>query len=173
MGNYKEKLAKITTFIFDYDGVMGDGKVWFLSENQQLRNSNVKDGYAVHEALKRGYRIAVISGGKGDCIRERLNYIGVQDVFLQVRYKLDKFNEYIQEHQLNPEEVLYMGDDIPDYEVLQAAGVSACPADAVKEIQEVSQYISHLKGGDGCVRDVIEQVMRARGDWFVEGALHW
>lgn len=173
MANYKEKLPGITTFIFDYDGVMSDGKVWMIDEETQLRNADVKDGYALHHALKKGYRVAVISGGKSRSIHERMRYIGVKDVFTQVPYKKAKYEEYLRENGVKPEEVLYMGDDIPDYEVMKMSGVAACPADAVMEIQEVADYISHKKGGEGCVRDVIEQVMRVRGDWFDEASLHW
>ena len=173
MANYKEKLPGITTFIFDYDGVMSDGKVWIVNEEQQIRNANVKDGYALHHAVKKGYRVAVISGGNGISIQARMAFLGVKDVFTRVAYKKARFEEYLRENNLRPEEVLYMGDDIPDYEVMKMAGVSACPADAAVEIQEVADYISHKKGGDGCVRDIVEQVMRVRGDWFDESSLHW
>ena len=173
MGNYKEKLHKITTFIFDYDGVMSDGKVWVLDEERQIRNANVKDGYALHHAVKKGFRVAIISGGNGECIRQRMGFLGITDVFLRVPYKKERFEAYLSEHGLKPEEVLYMGDDIPDYELMQLSGVSACPADAAHEIREVADYVSHLKGGEGCVRDVIEQVMRSQNVWFDEAALHW
>lgn len=173
MGNYKEKLHKITTLIFDYDGVMSDGKVWVLDPEHQIRSAHVKDGYALHHAVKKGFRVAVISGGKGECIRQRMAFLGVHDVFLQVPYKKAQLEAYMAEHGLKREEVLYMGDDIPDYEVMQMAGVSACPADAAHEIREVADYVSHIKGGEGCVRDIVEQVMRSQNLWFDEAALHW
>lgn len=173
MGNYKEKLKSITTFIFDFDGVMSDGKVWVLDEENQIRNANVKDGYAIHNAVQKGYRVVVISGGNSNSIPSRMHYLGVTDVFTQVRYKKDCFETYLKEHHLNPEEVLYMGDDIPDYEIMQMAGVACCPADAAIEIQEVADYISIKKGGDGCVRDVIEQVMRLHGKWFDADSFRW
>lgn len=173
MANYKEKLPKITTFVFDFDGVMSDGMIWMFDEERQMRCANVKDGYALHHAIKKGYRVAILSGGKGQCIHTRMNYLGVKDVFTQVSYKKARFEKYLEENHLSPEEVLYMGDDIPDYEVMKMSGVSACPADACVEIQEIADYISHCKGGQGCVRDVIEQVMRVRGDWFDEASLHW
>ncbi|MEG1572660.1 MAG: HAD hydrolase-like protein [Bacteroidales bacterium] len=173
MSNYKEKLKHITTFIFDFDGVLSDGKVWVVDAETQLRNSNVKDGYAIHHAVKNGYNVAVISGGKGQTMEERLKFIGVSDIFTQVHYKKEKFEAYLLEKNLKAEEVLYMGDDIPDYEVMQMAGMSACPADAATEILDIAQYISHKNGGDGCVRDIIEQVLRARNDWFNEQRFHW
>lgn len=173
MGNYKEKLNKVTTFIFDFDGVLSDGKVWVIDPENQVRNANVKDGYAIHHAVKKGYNFAVISGGKSTSIHYRMNFIGVKDVFTQVAYKKDTFLEYLKQHNLSADEVLYMGDDIPDYEVMKMAGISACPADAAIEIQEIADYISHLKGGEGCARDVIEQVLRLKGDWFDESSLRW
>ena len=173
MSNYKIKLPKVTTFIFDFDGVMSDGHVWLFSEQDQIRCTNVKDGYALHQAVKKGYHVAVISGGKGESMKTRMRFLGVEDVFTEVSYKKDKFMEYLRQKGLCAEEVLYMGDDIPDYEVMKLAGVSACPADAAVEIQEIADYVSLRKGGEGCVRDVIEQVMRVRGDWFDEASLHW
>ncbi len=171
--NYKENLKNITTFIFDYDGVMSDGKVWVVNEQDQVRNASVKDGYALHHAVKKGYRIAVISGGKGDSMRLRMNFVGVTDVFQGVGNKLDVFQNYCSEHQIDPQTVLYMGDDIPDYQVMKNVGIATCPADAVVEIKNIAHYISHEKGGDGCVRDVIEQVLKARGDWMNEDAFTW
>ena len=135
MANYKAKLPKITTFIFDFDGVMSDGRVWLVDEENQIRNTNVKDGYALHHAVKKGYHVAVISGGKGHSLHMRMSFLGVKDVFTQVSYKKDKFLEYLRDNNLQPEEVLYMGDDIPDYEVMRLSGVAACPADAAVEIQ--------------------------------------
>ena len=173
MANYKVKLPKINTFIFDFDGVMTDGHVWLLNRQDQIRCTNVKDGYALHHALRKGYNIAVISGGTGECIRERMAHLGVTDVYTQVSYKKEVFEAYLERKGVKPEEVLYMGDDVPDYEVMKMAGVSACPADAATEILEIADYVSARKGGEGCVRDVMEQVMRVRGDWFTPDALHW
>lgn len=164
--NYKDSLKNITTFIFDYDGVMSDGKVWVLNEHDQIRNSSVKDGYALHYAIQQGYRIAVISGGRGDSMRLRLNFVGVTDVFQGVGNKLEVFNGYCSEQGIDPKKVLYMGDDIPDFEVMERVGIATCPADAAVEIKNIAHYISHQRGGDGCVRDVIEQVLKARGDWM-------
>jgi 3-deoxy-D-manno-octulosonate 8-phosphate phosphatase (KDO 8-P phosphatase) len=171
--NYKENLKNIKTFIFDYDGVISDGKVWVIDENDQIRNSDVKDGYALHHAVKKGYRIAIISGGKGDSMRLRLNNLGVTDVFQGVGNKLQIFDEYCAEHNIDPKTVLYMGDDIPDYEVMKKVGIATCPSDAVFEIKSIAHYISHQKGGEGCVRDVIEQVMKVHGHWMDDAAFTW
>jgi 3-deoxy-D-manno-octulosonate 8-phosphate phosphatase (KDO 8-P phosphatase) len=169
--NYKDNLKHIRTFVFDFDGVLSDGNVWVIdAERDQVRSASVKDGYAIHHALKKGYRIAIISGGRGDSMRIRMNNLGVYDVYQGVRNKLEKFQEYCQENEIDPKTVLYMGDDIPDYEVMQHVGIATCPADAAPEIKEISHYISHLKGGEGCVRDVIEQVLKVHGDWMTEDA---
>lgn len=173
MGNYKERLHQITTFVFDYDGVMSDGKIWIIDSETQIRSANAKDGYALHHAIKKGYRVAIISGGKGETIRQRMSFLGVSDVFLQVPYKKTKLEEYLSQYNLCREEVLFMGDDIPDFELMKMVGVATCPADAAHEIREVADYVSHIKGGEGCVRDVIEQVMRAQSNWFDDASLHW
>jgi 3-deoxy-D-manno-octulosonate 8-phosphate phosphatase (KDO 8-P phosphatase) len=171
--NYKDNLKKIKTFIFDYDGVLSDGKVWIVNESDQIRNSSVKDGYAMHHALKKDYRIAIISGGKGESMRIRLNNLGITDIFQGVGNKMDVFEQYCKDYKIDPKTVLYMGDDIPDIVVMKAVGIATCPADAVPEIKEISHYISHQKGGEGCVRDVVEQVLKVHGDWMTEDAVVW
>jgi 3-deoxy-D-manno-octulosonate 8-phosphate phosphatase (KDO 8-P phosphatase) len=173
MANYKELLTGITTFIFDYDGVMTDGSVITTNDGEPLRITNVKDGYALQLARKKGYNVAVISGAKSRSMEHRLKMLQVEDVFLGVEIKKDVFLKYLKDNEIDAREVLYMGDDIPDFEVMQLAGVSACPADAAEEIKSVSKYISHFPGGKGCVRDVIEQVMKVHGKWMNDGALHW
>ncbi len=173
MSNYKEKLTPITTFIFDYDGVLTDGKVLVINQNEQLRSSNVKDGYALQYAIKKGYRICIISGGKSDSMTQRMNSLGITDVFLGVERKIEVYNTYLKNNNLDKSQVLYMGDDIPDYEVMMNVGVACCPADAAIEIKSVADYISDAKGGDGCVRDIIEQVLRLHDNWFHKDAFHW
>ncbi|GHS86807.1 3-deoxy-D-manno-octulosonate 8-phosphate phosphatase [Bacteroidia bacterium] len=173
MTTYKTRLKDITTFIFDYDGVMSDGMVYTVGDYDQIRNSNVKDGYALHQAVKKGYHIAVISGGRGDSMRSRLATLGITDVFQGVGNKKQVFEDYCKEHHLQHEEILYMGDDIPDYEVIQIAGIGTCPANSVPEIKAVAHYISPFEGGHCCVRDVIEQVMKVRGDWMQHDAVIW
>lgn len=173
MSNYKEKLTPITTFIFDFDGVLTDGKVLIVNELEQLRTSNVKDGYALQYAVKKGYRICVISGGKSDSMTQRMNNLGITDVFLGVDRKIEVFEKYLTDNNLDKSQVLYMGDDIPDYEIMLKVGVATCPADAVVEIKSVADYISDAKGGEGCVRDIIEQVLRLHDNWFHKDAFHW
>lgn len=173
MKNYKEKLKDITTFIFDFDGVLSDGRVLVTTNGDQLRVTNAKDGYAIQYAIKCGFRICIISGGYSETMRERFSSFPAFDIFLKVSDKTKVFTQYLEQHAINPEQVMYMGDDVPDYEVMQMAGLRACPADAVVEIQHISHYISHKKGGDGCVRDIIEQTLRAQDKWFKEGACVW
>jgi 3-deoxy-D-manno-octulosonate 8-phosphate phosphatase (KDO 8-P phosphatase) len=166
MANYKELLKHINTFIFDYDGVLTDGGLITTSDGEVHRISNVKDGYALQLAYKKGYRVAVISGARSDSIMHRMKALQITDVFLGVERKQDVYREYLKNNNLKPEQVLYMGDDIPDYKVMLEAGVSSCPADAAEEIKSVSKYISHFNGGKGCVRDVIEQVLKVQGKWM-------
>jgi len=173
MANYKELLKNITTFIFDYDGVITDGGIITTNDGEPLRISNVKDGYALQLAKKKGYRIAVISGARSASMAHRLNALQITDVFLGVARKREVYQQYVESNNLSNSEVLFMGDDIPDYEVMQIAGVSACPADAAEEIRLVASYISHFPGGKGCVRDVIEQVLKVQGNWMNDEACHW
>lgn len=160
---------KITTFIFDIDGVMTNGDVLALESGEQPRTFNVRDGYGINRALKLGYRVAILSAQNQVGVHKRMDYLGVTDVFLGASPdgKLPIFLQYLEEKNLKKEEVIFMGDDIPDYEVMIEDGVvSACPADAVEEVREVATYVSPVKGGDGAVRDVIEQVLKAQGKWL-------
>ncbi|MDO9254974.1 MAG: HAD hydrolase-like protein [Bacteroidales bacterium] len=173
MSNYKEKLLKVNTFIFDYDGVLSDGQVILTSDGDALRTANVKDGYAMQLAIKKNYRIAIISGGYSESMKRRFETLKVEDVFLGVDKKIDVYNQYLKDHNLEKENILYMGDDIPDYEIMLAAGVPTCPSDAVEEIKRIATYISHQSGGHGCVRDIIEQVLKVQGKWMNDDAYHW
>ncbi|MBP6978247.1 MAG: HAD-IIIA family hydrolase [Bacteroidales bacterium] len=173
MPNYKTLLSSITTFIFDYDGVLTDGHVLLTESGDALRMANVKDGYALQLAVKNGYHVAIISGGCSDSIRNRFDALQITDVYLGVENKLQVFKEYLTRNSLEAHEVLYMGDDIPDYELMQVAGLPTCPADACEEIKSVSRYISGFRGGQGCVRDVIEQVMKIQGKWMNHLAFSW
>jgi len=173
MSNYKEKLLKVNTFIFDYDGVLTNGTVILMSDGDALRTANVKDGYAMQLAIKKNYRIAIISGGYSESIKRRFDSLKVKDVFLGVDKKIDVFNNYLDEHKLEQENVLFMGDDIPDYEIMLKAGVPTCPADAAEEIKGKAIYISHFPGGQGCVRDIIEQVLKVQGKWMNDDTYHW
>ncbi|WP_044397424.1 HAD family hydrolase [Lacinutrix sp. Hel_I_90] len=163
--SYKESLKHITSFIFDIDGVLTDGSLLITSTGEMLRSMNVKDGYALKQALNKSYNVCVISGGTNEGVRIRLNHLGVKSVYLGAHKKKDQFLDYIKTENIKPEHILYMGDDIPDIPVMQLVGLVACPQDAVPEIKALSHYISHKNGGKGCVRDVIEQVLKVRGDW--------
>jgi 3-deoxy-D-manno-octulosonate 8-phosphate phosphatase (KDO 8-P phosphatase) len=173
MKNYKELLKNITAFVFDYDGTLTDGTVILLDEGQPLRTANVRDGYAIQLAVKKGFHVIIMSGGRSKSIETRFKMLNVEHVFLGVEHKLDTLKEFMHEKSLKPENVLYMGDDIPDYHSMKYCGVAACPADAAEEIKAVSHYISHLKGGQGCCRDVIEQVLKVQGLWMNDDAFTW
>lgn len=166
MTNYKERLKHITTFVFDYDGVLTGGTVFINIDGELLRTANVKDGYALKFARESGYNIAIISGGKSESVRLRFQPLGINDVFLGASSKLDIFHKYLSDNSIDAKQVLFMGDDIPDYLLMKEAFIATCPADACEEIKSVAAYISHLKGGQGCARDVIEQVMKVQGKWF-------
>ena len=173
MNEDKALLSKITTFIFDYDGVMTDGTVYMDSNGDPLRTSNVKDGYALQLASKLGYHVAVISGAIVTNITKRLNSLGVKDVFTGAADKVEVLVEYMQQCQLSPEQIAFMGDDIPDLTVMQKVGVPACPADAAEEVKAISRFISDRKGGCGCVRDLIEQTLKVQGKWLSAEAYSW
>ncbi len=173
MKNYREKLKEINTIIFDYDGVMTDGSVLVLPDGEPLRRTNVKDGYALQLAVKKGLRIAVISGGWGKNMQKRLEMLKLEDIHLGVKNKIDVFNALLDKHGLSSETVIYVGDDIPDYQVMLQAGLAVCPSDAAEEIKSISHYISHCEGGKGVVRDIIEQVLKAHNLWMNDDAYHW
>ena len=166
--NYKSLLPKIKTFIFDVDGVLTDGKVLLTSEGDMLRSLDTKDGYAIKCALIQGYKIVIISGGINEGIRERFKALGVYDIYLGAHHKLDSFQDLVDNYRLNPEEILYVGDDLPDIPVMKKVGVSCCPADAVSDVKTIVNYISHKNGGQGCVREIIEQVLRVQGKWSLD-----
>ncbi|MCF8232525.1 MAG: HAD-IIIA family hydrolase [Bacteroidales bacterium] len=171
--NFRASLHTINTFILDYDGVLTDGNVILTSEGEALRTANVKDGYAMQLAMKRGYRIIVISGGDSKSTLKRLENLGVKDIYLGVENKLEIYDSLIEKYQLSPEHIIYMGDDIPDMKPMHKAGVACCPADAAEEIKNICDYISHKDGGRGCVRDIIEQVMKIQEQWLNHDAFHW
>lgn len=155
----------ITTFVLDVDGVLTDGSLQLLENGELSRKMNVRDGYALRRAIEKGYRIAIITGGNSQNVKKRLQDLGIQEVHLAVRDKKEKMEDYLLFNELEKENVLYMGDDVPDYEALQLVGLPTCPADASDEIKRICTYISPLKGGEGCVRDIIEKVLKLRGDW--------
>ncbi len=163
-----EKFKAIKTFVFDVDGVLTDGTLLILNDGQMARQMNIKDGYALQLAIKKEYRVVIISGGTSDVVKERLERLGVQDCFLKIDNKKEKLIEYVTQHQLSWNEVLFMGDDIPDYIPMQLTGLPCCPADAASEIKQISHYISPLNGGKGCARDVIEKVLKLNGHWDMD-----
>ncbi len=168
-----ELFQPITTFIFDFDGVMTDGTVLCDFEGRPLRTTNVKDGYALQLVAKLGYHVAVISGAICPSTIVRMNSLGITDVFTGIPDKVLKLNEYMKENALRPEEIIFMGDDIPDLRVMQCVGLPACPADAVPEVKAISKFVSEKAGGKGAVRDVIERVLKAQGKWMTTEAYKW
>lgn len=158
----------ITTFVFDVDGVLTDGTIWTFDDGQMVRRMNIKDGYALQLAVKKGYRVVVISGGASTAVQIRLEKLGITDVYMQVTDKISILQGYCKTHNIPMAEVLFMGDDIPDFAIMQIAGIACAPSDAVSEIKQVAHYISPHAGGQGCVREVIEKVMKLKGDWSVD-----
>jgi 3-deoxy-D-manno-octulosonate 8-phosphate phosphatase (KDO 8-P phosphatase) len=173
MTNFKEDLTKVKAFIFDIDGVLSLQTINLNSFGVPNRTVNLRDGYAMQLAVRKGYHIGIISGSSSKEYKKRLKLLGVTDIFLNSRSKLDHFNAFIKKYNLSKSDVLFMGDDIPDYEVMREAGVSVCPSDADSEIKKVASYISDKKGGEGCVRDVIEQVLRLHNKWMDSDAFKW
>lgn len=166
--SYKEFLKNITTFVFDIDGVMTSCHILVTTQGELLRPMNVRDGFALKQALKHGFNICIITGGTNQGARIRFEDLGITDIYMGNNDKIIPFMEYINRYGINPENVLYMGDDIPDVAPMKAVGMPTCPQDAVAEVKKVAKYVSHQNGGYGCVRDVIEQVMKVQGKWEEE-----
>lgn len=158
-------MTQINTFVFDVDGVLTDGSVTVFPDGELIRTMNIKDGYALKVAVQSGYNVCIISGGTNQAVKSRLKALGVTDIYLGANNKIEQLKEYLELYEIDRERVLYMGDDIPDIPVMQYSGLPACPKDAVPEIQDISLYISQKKGGKGCVRDVIEQVLKVQDRW--------
>ncbi|MEO5563688.1 MAG: HAD hydrolase family protein [Chitinophagaceae bacterium] len=163
--NIHERFKKITTFIFDMDGVLTDGSVLVLENGLQARRMSIKDGYALQLAIKKGYRIIVVSGADSQPVAARLNKLGVTEINMSVIDKKSFIEKFIETHKLKAKEVLFMGDDMPDLEAMSVVGLPVCPADAVNEIRKTSRYVSTYTGGNGCVRDVIETVLKLNEHW--------
>ncbi len=164
-GNILSRFKDIHTFIFDVDGVLTNGQVLVTEKGELLRNMSVRDGQALRMAVEEGYRILILTKGKSEGVNLRLKELGITDIVYGIQKKLKTYEEFLDAYDLDEDGILYMGDDLPDYEVMRRVGLPTCPADAVPEIREISHYISPLKGGEGCARDVIEKVMKLNGTW--------
>lgn len=173
MANFKEDLVKVKAFIFDIDGVLSTQTIPLNVFGVPNRTVNLRDGYAIQLAVRKGYHIGVISGSSSKEYQKRLRLLGVKDIYLNSRSKLDHFNVFLKKYNLSRSDILFMGDDIPDYEVMKVAGLPVCPSDADSEIRQVASYVSDKKGGEGCVRDVIEQVLRLHNKWMDSDAFTW
>lgn len=163
--NLLESFKDIQTFIFDVDGVLTDSTLLITEKGELLRQMNVRDGYAMKHAIEEGYRICIITGGNSAGVTSRLKGLGIQEIHSGISNKILTYNQLVERHDLDEGSILYMGDDLPDYEVMRRVGLPACPNDAAQEIIELAQYVSPFKGGTGCVRDVIEKVMKLHGKW--------
>jgi 3-deoxy-D-manno-octulosonate 8-phosphate phosphatase (KDO 8-P phosphatase) len=173
MTNFKEDLAKVKAFVFDIDGVLSLQTIGLNSFGIPNRTVNLRDGYAIQLAVKKGYFVAIISGSNAKEYLKRLKLLGVRDIYLNSRSKVEHFRNFLTKHSLSESDVLFMGDDIPDYGVMKIAGLPVCPSDADSEIKQVASYVSDKKGGEGCVRDVIEQVLRLHNNWMDTDAFSW
>ncbi len=165
---FLNKLHDIRGFVFDVDGVLTDGTVHVTESGEQLRKFSIKDGYALQLAVKRGYPVAVISGARSQGVRLRLQGLGITQVFLAIENKTDTFHAFLDEYGLSPDQIVYMGDDVPDLPVMKLAGLAVCPADAADDIKAIAHYISPRSGGQGCARDIIEKVLKVQNRWFDE-----
>ena len=170
---FKQQLKHIEAFVFDNDGVFTNGTVFLMPGGEQVRTASTRDGYAVQHATKCGLRIAMISGGRSEEVVRRMNGLGVTEVIMGASEKLGEFEKLCQRWGLKPEQICYMGDDIPDLPVLAAAGLACCPQDAAPEVRSASNYVSPVPGGAGCVRDVLEQAMKVKGLWMNDRAHAW
>tara|TARA_B110000467_G_C18319182_1_gene483807 strand:- start:316 stop:840 length:525 start_codon:yes stop_codon:yes gene_type:complete len=171
--HYKEKLKNIKVFVFDVDGVLTNGDLFIFPNGKLVRKMNAKDGYALKLAMKKGYEIAIITGGREKEIEERLSKLGIKHIFLNSHNKIRVMKDFLKNGKFKKEDVMYMGDDIPDMEVLQYVGFSCCPNDAVTDVKNICKYISYQKGGDGCVRDIIEQTLRVTDNWDLDGQIKY
>ena len=163
-----ERFQKIKLFVFDMDGVLTDGSLYVFADGEQVRKMNIKDGFALQLAVKKGYGLLVISGAYSEAVSKRLEKLGISDVLMKVGDKRETLTNYCKEKKISLEEVLFMGDDIPDYSVMKIVGLACAPADAMPEIKSLAHFISTRKGGEGCVREVIEKVLKLNGQWELE-----
>jgi len=163
--SYKKNLKNIKAFVFDVDGIFTDGSIILQQDGSMSRVMNVLDGYAVSKAIKEGFVIGIITGGGDPMVKYRMEYLGVTDIYQRSSDKLKDFNDFMSKYSFQNNEILYMGDDIPDKCVMEKVGIAACPINAVPEVKKISHYISNIHGGKGCVRDIIEQVLKSQNKW--------
>ncbi len=173
MAFFKEELTKVKAFVFDIDGVISATTQVLTPEGETVRTSNLKDGFAMMYAIRIGYPICVITGGKTIDVIKRCEKVGIKDLYSGSLKKLPCLIDFLEKNNLHADQVMYMGDDLPDYPVMMAVGVPVCPRDAANEIKAISHYISDKDGGQGCVRDVLEQVLRAQGKWIDCEKMNW
>ena len=159
-------LSRIRAVVFDVDGVLSGNVIPLSADGEPMRTINIKDGYAIHFAAKKGLEVVILTGGRTEAVRIRFANLGLKHVYMDCRYKLDVFERFMQETGYRPEQVAYMGDDLPDYEVMKQVGLPCCPADAAPEIKEISLYMSPFNGGWGCGRDLLEQILKEQGLWM-------
>jgi len=165
--NFKQLLKQVKAMVFDVDGVLTDGSLILMPDGDLVRVMNIRDGIVMKLAVKKGYHLCIITGGSNLAVKQRLNRLGITDVYLKTENKWEAMKEFMATYDLKPEEILYMGDDLVDHEVMSKIGVPVCPKDAVQEIKSLSIYVSEKDGGKGCVRDVVEQVMKVHGNWEI------
>ncbi len=167
MGNFKEDIANIKAFAMDCDGVLTDGTITIDEAGEAIRTFNAKDGYAIVRALKKGYPVAIISGGDGIAMRKRFEMLGIKDIYLASKNKIVDLDDFRAKYSLERADILYLGDDIPDMETMSECGISVAPCDAVLEVKGIATHVSEYAGGRGCVRDALEQVMKVHGKWDI------
>ena len=173
MTNFKEDLIRVKAFVFDIDGVLSLQTISLNGRGIPRRTVNLRDGYAIQLAVRKGYRVGIISGSNAKDYIKRLKSLGVTDVYLNSRVKTEHFNDFCSKYDIKPSDVMFMGDDIPDYEVMQRCGFAACPADAAQDIRAIAHYVSTAVGGKGAVREVLEHVLRAQDKWMDADAFVW
>ena len=165
MKNFKELLTDIRAFAFDVDGVLSESVIPMSTSGEPMRTANIKDGYAIQLAVKLGYHVAIITGGSTEAVKTRFSMLGVQDIYMRQASKIGAYEDWKRKHNLTDNQILYMGDDMPDLPLMELAGIATCPADACIDVRQASIYISPRNGGQGCARDVIEQTLRAQNNW--------
>ena len=173
MSSINYDLTRIKAFVFDVDGVLSREVIPLSPDGDPMRTVNIKDGYALQLAVKKGYHVAIITGAYTEAVRVRFSRLGITHIYLKSAIKIRDYQDFLSKTGVQPEEVMYAGDDSPDYEVMQLAGLPVAPADAAPEIKQIAKYISSRKGGEGVARDVIEQTLKAQGHWMGQEAFGW